>query len=284
MAKIEVINADILKLPEIAEVEAVINSTNASKPGAAGLDYQIHKKAGKQLMVELKKMGIESKKPGDVFITSAPNLKYTYIIHTLVPEWTSEEESRLALKQCYISILDAAIKKNIKSIAFLALGVGHLGVPKVEGTEVAIEAVTEYLENHDSIETVWFVLSDNDVAKIYFKILKDKNIPYDTLQKELLKSLDESRDDLKSQGVSEDAIKAFEDALKNDDNIDLKNEKIYKLLENVKAFGAKGIKEIGAFLKDNPELIDLALSLILKKIKISEKDRKIIIEAILKRL
>ncbi len=284
MARIEVINADILGLPEIAEVEAVVNSTNAVKPGAAGLDKQIHKKAGKQLLAELQKKSIESKQPGDVLITSAPNLDYTYIIHVLVPKWTSEEESREALKQSYISILDAAVEKNIKSIAFLALGVGHLGVPKVEGTEVAIEAVTEYLEKHDTIDTVWFVLSDNDVAKIYFKILKDKNIPYDTLQKELLKSLEESKEDLRSQGISEDTINLFEDALKNDDNIDLKNEKLNKLFEKMKTVGVKGIKGVGALVKDNPMLVDVVLSLIPIKLPIPERELKIIIGAIIKKL
>ena len=60
----------------------------------------------------------------------------------------------------------------MKSIAFPNISTGVYGYPKEAAAEIAIEEVSNFLENNKSLENVIFICFDRENFDIYNKILK----------------------------------------------------------------------------------------------------------------
>ncbi len=159
---IEVVKGDITTLG----VDAIVNAANTSLLGGGGVDGAIHRAAGRELLEECRTLnGCET---GQSKITNGYNLPCKYVIHTVGPVWHGGKyNERELLKSCYITALELAKEKGIKTIAFPAISCGVYHFPVEEACEIAMNTVKEFLENNPTPEKVIFVDINDNVINIY---------------------------------------------------------------------------------------------------------------------
>lgn len=110
---------------------------------------------------------------GEAVLTLGGNLPSKYIIHTVGPVWKGGKyREKELLRNCYRNSLMLAKEHHMKSIAFPNISTGVYGYPKEAAAEIAIEEVSNFLENNKSLENVIFICFDRENFDIYDKILK----------------------------------------------------------------------------------------------------------------
>ena len=143
-------------------VDAIVNSANPNAVIGGGVDWAIHKAAGASLIEARKKIGPIA--TGSARITPGYNLKAKYVIHTVGPVWQGgdkSEEQLLAL--AYTNSLKLAVENCCESVAFPLISSGIFGYPKAEALQVAINAISRFLVNHE-IMVYLVVLDKNSFA------------------------------------------------------------------------------------------------------------------------
>lgn len=110
---------------------------------------------------------------GQAKITPGYNLPCKYILHTVGPivqgRLTKEHERLLA--SCYMSCLNLATEKDLKSVAFCCISTGVFMFPNRRAAEIAVETVRNWLEETGSrMKIVFNVYKDLDLA-IYRDLL-----------------------------------------------------------------------------------------------------------------
>lgn len=153
------------------KVDAIVNSANPALSPGGGVSGAIHKKAGKELWEECKKLG--GCKKGEAKITFAYKLPAKYVIHTVGPVYGRDENPAEMLENCYKNSLSLALKNGIKSIAFPAISTGIYGYPVEEASEVAINSIIEFIKKNRGIENVKIVLYDDLAYEIHKKNLEN---------------------------------------------------------------------------------------------------------------
>ncbi len=165
--KIKIHKGDITQL----KVDAIVNAANTTLLGGGGVDGAIHRAAGKDLLEECK--NLNGCKTGEAKITSGYYLPAKYVIHTVGPVWNGGKHNEdLLLANCYRNSLKLAVGNGIKSIAFPAISTGVYRFPLERATEIAIDEVTEFLNDNDEIEEVIFVAFDDRTFHCYEEMLK----------------------------------------------------------------------------------------------------------------
>ncbi|WP_026659516.1 macro domain-containing protein [Butyrivibrio sp. AC2005] len=140
-----IIRNDITKV----KADAIVNTANLEVAIGDGIDAAIYKAAGEEkLYAARREIGVLE--PGEVGITPAFGLDAKYIIHVSGPCWEGGDygEERL-LRQCYDKSLELAAENGCKSIAFPLLATGTYGFPKELGIQIAIDAFTAFLKDHE---------------------------------------------------------------------------------------------------------------------------------------
>ena len=165
MNNIEVIKGDITNL----DVDIIVNAANKSLLGGGGVDGAIHRKAGKELLEECKKL--HGCNTGEAKITNGYNLKARKIIHTVGPVYYGgNHNERELLKNCYQNSLFLAEtyrkENNLNNItiAFPCISTGIYHFPKKEASLIAINTVKEI--NNPNIK-VTFVCFEEEDYKLY---------------------------------------------------------------------------------------------------------------------
>ena len=170
MTKVFVLNADII---HFSGIDALVNSTNTLMPGKGGLDRLVWECGNYR-------KDIKGMKKCEARISNAHGLQYKYIIHAIVPQWNHKKTdvSIAELKQCYRNIFECCIKneQRVKSVAIPPLGLKHRGIPDIEGTEIAIQIMKEYLDK--GLKAVYFILSGYDVTRLYCDTMKQAEISF----------------------------------------------------------------------------------------------------------
>ncbi|TIC37947.1 A1pp-domain-containing protein [Wallemia mellicola] len=161
IGRISLLRADITKL---GDVEAIVNAANESLLGGGGVDGQIHKIAGPQLLEECRTLS--GCKTGDAKLTKGYNLPAQYVIHTVGPRFTNSNREEL-LRSTYRRSLEVAHQNGIKSLAFPSISTGVFGYPIDQASVVAIKTVKDFLDAHKEIEKVTFVLFSEGDLSVY---------------------------------------------------------------------------------------------------------------------
>ena len=160
---------------------AIVNAANSGMTGCYipchnCIDNCIHTFAGVQLRnacADIMRQQGYDEPTGTAKITPAFNLPCDYVIHTVGPivqgELTARHEEQLA--SCYRSCLETAEENDIKSIAFCCISTGVFMFPNRRAAEIAVQAVRDWLQDHDGTWKVVFnVFKDIDL-EIYGKLL-----------------------------------------------------------------------------------------------------------------
>jgi O-acetyl-ADP-ribose deacetylase (regulator of RNase III) len=183
--KISVWQGDITRLA----TGAIVNAANSQMLGCfvpmhTCIDNCIHTFAGIQLrqacdsyMKDMKKKyGADYEEPtGEACLTNAYNLPADYVIHTVGPIVDSplNHRHRKDLKKCYENIMKCCVENNIRSVAFCCISTGVFHFPNDEAARIAVDTVSEFLDNNDAAfdRVIYNVFKDYD-KDIYESLLK----------------------------------------------------------------------------------------------------------------
>ncbi|MBO7530417.1 MAG: macro domain-containing protein, partial [Lachnospiraceae bacterium] len=146
-------------------------AANESLLGGGGVDGAIHYVAGPKLKEECRTLG--GCRIGEAKITGAYNLPCEYVIHTVGPRWHGGNNGEAeALAQCYVSSLEIAAEKGIRTIAFPSISTGVFAYPVDKAASIAVKSVQRFVEEHpDAFDDIYWVLFDNQTKTVYERAL-----------------------------------------------------------------------------------------------------------------
>ena len=170
------------------KVDAIVNAANSAMLGCFQpchncIDNCIHTYAGVELRAECarqmealrRRYGRHYEQPTAVpMLTDGCNLPAKKIIHIVGPivnsALTAEHERQLAA--CYRNTLDLCAENGLKSVAFCGISTGVFRFPKVRAAEIAVQTVTDWLDEHpDKMERVIFAVLSDRSREIYETVL-----------------------------------------------------------------------------------------------------------------
>jgi len=171
-SKIEIVFGSVLE----QDVDAVVNAANTAMQGGGGIDGVIHKAAGKNLLVELRKVAPNGAKTGAAVLTKGHNLSQPFILHVAGPVWKgggANEADKLALS--YRSCLEKADAKGLKSLAFCSISTGVYAYPLTLAAPLALSTANDFLNTHPdtSLELVVFALFQKPELLAFQKAWKE---------------------------------------------------------------------------------------------------------------
>lgn len=101
-------------------------------------------------------------------MTTGGNLEAKYVIHTVGPIWHGGKQNEpQLLAEAYQNVLKLAVSKGLRTISFPSISTGAYGYPVEKASRVALVTVKGFLEKHDNLDKVVFVLFSRDDLKIY---------------------------------------------------------------------------------------------------------------------
>jgi O-acetyl-ADP-ribose deacetylase (regulator of RNase III) len=152
--------------------DAIVNAANSHLAGGGGVDGAIHRAGGPAIMQECRRIG--GCPTGKAVITTGGNLKAKYVIHAVGPRYQDGNEGEPdLLKSAYLESLKLASAKHLTSIAFPAISTGAYGYPLREAARIALQTTIDYLQGHQDIKLVRFVLYDHTIYDIFVQELKN---------------------------------------------------------------------------------------------------------------
>jgi len=156
----------------LQNTEAIGNAANSALAGGGGVDGAIHRAGGPSIMAELKAK-YKGCPTGSAVITRGGNLKAKYVIHAVGPRYSGSTKDAELLARAYRKSLELCSQHNISSIAFPSISTGIYGYPVENASRIALRTVADYLEKHQEIELVRFVLFDSKTYRTYEATLKE---------------------------------------------------------------------------------------------------------------
>ncbi len=166
--KINLVKGDITEV----KADAVVNAANTDLILGSGVAGAIRKKGGDSIQDECRKIG--SIPLGQAAITGGGNLRTRFVIHAAGMH-LGGRVSEVSLRDCTHNSLLRASEKNLRTIAFPAIGTGVGGFPVKDCARVMVDTVSEFLGNeHTSIESVHFVLFDEESFDAFDDYLRQR--------------------------------------------------------------------------------------------------------------
>ncbi len=169
-------------------VDAIVNAANSQMLGCfvpmhPCIDNCIHTFAGVQLRAECNRQmnqlriryGRDYEQPTAVpMLTDGYNLPAKKIVHIVGP--IVEDRLTPALQQdlanCYRNTLDLCAENGLRSVAFCCISTGVFRFPNKRAAEIAVETVSEWLDEHKGrIDRVIFNVFKNEDKEYYEKLL-----------------------------------------------------------------------------------------------------------------
>lgn len=156
------------------QTDAVVNAANSSLLGGGGVDGAIHRAGGPWILEECQEIrraqfprGLPT---GHAVLTTAGKLPARFVIHTVGPiygQHAGREAELLAM--CYTNSLSLAVKKGLATIAFPAISTGVYDYPKEEAALVSSQAISEFLQQDETLEQVRLVFFSPGDAEIFLR-------------------------------------------------------------------------------------------------------------------
>ena len=159
---VELQAGNIVKQPDI---DAIVNAANAQLRIGGGVAGAIHGVGDPEL--EQLTRPLAPIKPGEAVITEAPNLPNRFVIHCLGPVYGRDEPSDKLLENCYKNALQLTEEYKLNSIAFPSISTGAFGYPIKDAASLSLNTVKEMAPKLESINTVRFVLFDDQAYRVH---------------------------------------------------------------------------------------------------------------------
>jgi len=146
MNELRIIRGDITEI----YADAIVNAANSNLVIGGGVCGAIFKAAGERQL----QTACEKYAPihvGNAVITPGFALPAKYVIHAVGPAYQHKykEECERDLRLTYINSLNLALENGCESVAFPLISSGIYGYPKAEALQVAIDAILNFIANHD---------------------------------------------------------------------------------------------------------------------------------------
>ncbi|MDP9801104.1 O-acetyl-ADP-ribose deacetylase (regulator of RNase III) [Arcanobacterium wilhelmae] len=165
--EIEIRRTDITKV----HADAIVNAANSTLLGGGGVDGAIHRAGGpaigaacKQVRATTLPNGLAA---GGAVATTAGKLPATWVIHTVGPVFSREEDRSETLASCYRESLRVAESLEAHTIAFPLVSAGVYGWPIESAAQIAVDAI----RTHGGDFHVIFAAFSDDVEAALTKAL-----------------------------------------------------------------------------------------------------------------
>ena len=152
------------------DADAVVNAANNDLQLGGGVAGAIRRKGGDAIQRECNEIG--SIPIGSAAVTTGGNLKARYVIHAASMQLGGQTTAK-ALRSSTGMSLRLAADKQLKTIAFPAVGTGIAGFPLRECAEIMIDEVARHLTGSTSVEKVYFVLFDREALATFQRVAKE---------------------------------------------------------------------------------------------------------------
>jgi O-acetyl-ADP-ribose deacetylase (regulator of RNase III) len=162
------------------DTDAIVNAANNDLILGAGVAGAIRRKGGEEIQRECDAIG--SIPVGYAAITGGGKLKARFVIHAASMQMGRETTE--ALRGSTAHALRIAAERNLKSIAFPAVGTGIAGFPMKDCATIMLKEAAAHLKTETSIEKIYFVLFDENACNVFLGVWKK-------LQTELKKGMAE---------------------------------------------------------------------------------------------
>ncbi|WP_020133381.1 O-acetyl-ADP-ribose deacetylase [Streptomyces sp. 351MFTsu5.1] len=157
MTTIRLVQGDITR----ESADAIVNAANSSLLGGGGVDGAIHRRGGPAILAECRRLRAghygKGLATGQAVATTAGDLDARWVIHTVGPRYSHEEDRSALLASCYRESLRVADELGARTVAFPAVSAGIYGWPIDDAARIAVETVRE---SGTTVEEVRFVLFD----------------------------------------------------------------------------------------------------------------------------
>jgi O-acetyl-ADP-ribose deacetylase (regulator of RNase III) len=141
--------------------DAIVNAANSSLLGGGGVDGAIHRRGGPAILADCRKLRAshygKGLRTGQAVATTAGELDAQWVIHTVGPVYSREEDRSEQLASCYWESLRVADELDARTVAFPAVSAGIYGWPMDDAARIAVETVRAA---ETSVDEVTFVLFD----------------------------------------------------------------------------------------------------------------------------
>ncbi|MFB9735087.1 O-acetyl-ADP-ribose deacetylase [Streptomyces thermocoprophilus] len=158
MTTITLVRGDITRV----SADAIVNAANSSLLGGGGVDGAIHRRGGPAILEECRRLrasrygrGLPT---GRAVATTAGNLDARWVIHTVGPVHSAEEDRPELLASCYRESLRVADELGARTVAFPAISTGVYRWPMDDAARIAVDTVRS---TPTRVEEVSFVLFDD---------------------------------------------------------------------------------------------------------------------------
>lgn len=164
--KVELLQGDLTEMA----VDAIVNAANNDLQLGGGVAGAIRRKGGDTIQRECDQIGTVPL--GGAAITGGGNLKAKNVIHAASMKLGGMTTAR-NLRNSTIHCLRIAAEKQLKTIAFPAVGTGIAGFPMRECAEIMLDEVVKHLKGTTSLEKVYFVLFDPPSLREFQEVWAD---------------------------------------------------------------------------------------------------------------
>lgn len=161
--KIVLMQGDLTEM----DVDAIVNAANNVLQLGGGVAGAIRRKGGETIQRECDAIG--SVPIGGAAITFGGNLRARYVIHAASMQLGGDTTPR-ALRSSTAHCLRIASERQLRTIAFPAVGTGIAGFPISECAQIMLREVADHLKGATSIDKVYFVLFDARALEAFEKV------------------------------------------------------------------------------------------------------------------
>jgi O-acetyl-ADP-ribose deacetylase (regulator of RNase III) len=162
--RIETLRGDITTVA----VDAIVNAANSTLLGGGGVDGAIHRAGGPEILAacrELRATTLPDGLPaGRAVATTAGRLPARWVIHTVGPVWSAQEDRSATLASCSRESLGVADRLGARTVAFPAVSAGVYGWPMDDAARIALSTVAT---TPTEVERAVFVLFSDGAREVF---------------------------------------------------------------------------------------------------------------------